>query len=29
MSNYDMELGADTATGLHGWTGPPKENARG
>ena len=29
MSNYDIELGADTATGLHGWTGPPKENARG
>ena len=29
MSNYDIELGADTATGLHGWTGPPKENTRG
>lgn len=29
MSNYDIELGADTNTGLHGWTGPPKENARG
>ena len=29
MSNYDIELGADTTTGLHGWTGPPKENTRG
>ena len=29
MSNYDLELGADTTTGLHGWTGPPRENTRG
>ena len=29
MSNYDIELGGDTSTGLHGWTGPPKENTRG
>ena len=24
-----MELTADRGTGLHGWTGPPKENASG
>jgi len=29
MSNYDLELTADHSTGLHGWTGPPKENTRG
>ena len=29
MSNYDVELTADHSSGLHGWTGPPKESARG
>lgn len=29
MSNYDTELGGDTSSGLHGWTGPQKENSRG
>ena len=29
MSNYDAELTADRSSGLHGWTGPPKESARG
>ena len=29
MANYDLELTSDQSTGLHGWTGPPKENMRG
>ena len=29
MSNYDVELTADRSSGLHGWTGPPKESATG
>ena len=29
MSNYDTELSGDTSSGLHGWTGPQKENSRG
>ena len=29
MSNYDAELTADRSSGLHGWTGPPKESTRG